>query len=209
MDKRGDRVRVPDQSFRDIMERLRSGDKAAADEVYHRSLQRLNALAKRQFDSGIRHKADPEDVVQSALLSFFTRHERGDYDLADWEALWGLLAVITVRKCSKRRNHVLAARRDGRREVARNPVLDDLVPTWEAVDPSPTPVEAAMLAETLEQLFSGLRANDRTITELTIQGYTAEEISASLGCSERTVRRVRDRVKLRLRRLRGDEEALG
>jgi RNA polymerase sigma factor (sigma-70 family) len=62
-------------------------------------------------------------------------------------------------------------------------------------------VEAAILAETTEELFRDLDPDDRPIVEYLLQGYTAEEIATHLDCSERTVRRVRRRAKQCLQRL--------
>jgi DNA-directed RNA polymerase specialized sigma24 family protein len=75
------------------------------------------------------------------------------------------------------------------------------------VDPAPSPVEAAMLSETVEELLRDLDIDDRPIVEHILQGYTAEETAARLDCSERTVRRVRGRAKQCLERLIGPDSA--
>jgi RNA polymerase sigma-70 factor (ECF subfamily) len=43
--------------------------------------------------------------------------------------------------------------------------------------------------------------DDCAIVELSLQGYSAEEVGAQLGRAERTVRRVRELTKRRLRRM--------
>ena len=48
----------------------------------------------------LRAKVDPEDVLQSVCESFFRRHAEGEFSLKDWDSLWALLAVITLRKCA-------------------------------------------------------------------------------------------------------------
>jgi RNA polymerase sigma factor (sigma-70 family) len=68
-------------------------------------------------------------------------------------------------------------------------------------DRAPTPVQAAILAETVEQLFQGMSEDDRPIVAQILAGYTAEEVAQRLDCSERTVRRVRHRAKQRFQRL--------
>jgi RNA polymerase sigma-70 factor (ECF subfamily) len=187
------------EPFDATMERLRSGDEAAATEVFRRYLRRLIALAGKQFDARERERADVEDAVVSAFRTFFSRAGRGEFDLTGWGQLWSLLAVITLRKCARRRRAMKAARRDTNREVdlqgARGDGLRDIP------DPSPSPVEAAILSETIEELLRELDAEDRPIVERILQGYTAEEIAARLDCSERTVRRVRQRAKQCLERL--------
>ena len=48
---------------------------------------------------------------------------------------------------------------------------------------------------------------DRPIVEQILMGYTAQEVAVQLGCSERTVRRVRQRAQRRLERLADSQEA--
>jgi RNA polymerase sigma-70 factor (ECF subfamily) len=186
------------------MTRLRAGDQDAAAAVFRRFTGRLLALARARLDARTRAKVDPEDVVQSTYRSFFMRAEAGQFDVATWDELWGLLAVITMRKCTNRARYFGAGRRDARAEVDPGPGAEDAGALILAIDREPTPSEAAILAETVEELLSGLDPDDRMIVELSLQGYTTPEIGARLGFAERTVRRVRDRLKRRLQRLHAD-----
>src|SRR4051794_3964431 len=107
-------------SFAQMMVRLKHGDQIAAGEVFGRYIRRLVGLASNQFDSWIRLKVDVEGVVQSAFKSFFVGHGEGQFEaLADWDCLWGLLTVITLRKCYRRHEYLRAECRDPGREVAR------------------------------------------------------------------------------------------
>ena len=191
---------MPDDAFDDLMARLRDGDEEASAVVFRRFVGKLVALAARQFEMGMRERADIEGVVQSVYRSFFTRQARGQFALADWEALWGLLAVIALRKCAKRREYLRAAVRNSLREVAACPA-GGLSWAWEPISREPTPPEAAVLAETVEGLLRDLESADREIACGFLQGQTAEEIATQSGCSERTARRLRWRLKQRLRRL--------
>ncbi len=193
-----------DDGFLDLMGRLDDGDPGAASEVFGRFSRRLIVLAGRQFGARTSHRADPEGVVQSVFRSFFGRYQRGEFELADWERLWALLTVITLRKCRRRREYLRAGRRDFERE-ANGPSASRSGGGWEVPDREPTPLEAAMLAETIEQLLSGLEGPDLDVVLLSLQDYTAREIAARLGCSERTVRRVRERAKYRLCRMQAAE----
>lgn len=196
---------VDDSTFGALMARLRDGDDDAATAIVGRFLRRLVALSSSQFEASIRHKADPEDVVQSAYKSFFARYGRGDFEFADWDGLWGMLAVITLRKCYRRRNYLLAGRRDAGRETSAPTTGGDPESRWEFIDRAPTPPEAAMFAETVEGLLEGLGRAERDIVELSLQGYTTPEIAARLGRSRRTVQRVRERLKAHLRRLQAED----
>jgi RNA polymerase sigma-70 factor, ECF subfamily len=192
-----------DQDFAVVMARLRAGDEAAAREVFGRFAHRLIGLARTRLGERLRPKVDAEDVVQSVFKSFFVRFADDRFDLEGWDGLWSLLTVITLRKCGYRTRHFRAGRRDVRREAAGRE--DDSASAWEAVAREPTPVEAAQLTETVEQLFAGLDDRNRRIVELSLQGSTVAETAAAVGITERTVYRTLERVKQRLRRL-GDDE---
>jgi len=197
----------PHESFVELAGRLRAGDEGAAAEVFRRFAGRLIALAHAELDARLRRKVDPEDIVQSVYRSFFTRHRAGQFDLATWDALWSLLTVITVRKCLNRAKYYRAKCRDAAGETDGSACGDGTVEQGEAIDREPTPLEAAVLAETVEQMMRGLEPDDRTIIELSLQGYTAAEISARVGRAERTVARVRERIKRRLERMKLEEVA--
>jgi RNA polymerase sigma factor (sigma-70 family) len=193
-------------SFAELAARLRAGDQGAASEVFRRFAGRLIALARTELEAQLRRKLDPEDVVQSVYRSFFTRYSAGQFDLSTWDSLWSLLTVITVRKCLGRAQYYRAKCRTVASEaqvVSRN---DDAASGLsEAIDREPTPLEAAVLAETIEQMMRGLTSDDRSIIELSLQGYTAQEISDRVGRAERSVRRVREHIKKRLQKMQADE----
>jgi RNA polymerase sigma-70 factor (ECF subfamily) len=190
----------PDDSFAQLMISLREGDQEAAAAIFERFVRRLVGVASGQFDSWLRFKVDVEGVVQSAFKSFFTGQGAGQFEgLADWDSLWGLLTVITLRKCYRRHEYLSAECRDPGREVVRPTVADGGESWWGAIDREPTPLEAAMLAETVDRLLDGLPSPEREIVELSLEGYSTTEIADRLGRSQRTVRRVRERVKDRLK----------
>jgi RNA polymerase sigma-70 factor (ECF subfamily) len=189
-----------DDSFTDLVARLRAGEQGAAREVFERYVHRLIQLSRDQLGPNLRRKVDPEDVVQSAYKSFFVRFREGQFELAGWGSLWGLLAVITHRKCANRAKHHLRERRAADREVAASPA-DSSAPRPEAVDPGPTPLEAAVLAETVEEVLRGLELPERQIIQLSLQGHTVQEIKKQLDRAERTVRRVREHVRNKLERM--------
>jgi RNA polymerase sigma-70 factor (ECF subfamily) len=194
----------PDDSFAALEARLRAGDQGAATEVFQRFKDRLIGLARTQLDTRLRRKEDPEDVVQSVYRSFFTRHKDGEFDLGDWNSLWSLLTVITVRKCLSRARYYGTQGRNLASEVDAETRDRDASGLNEAIDREPTPLEAAVLTETVEQVMLRLQPDERSIFALSLQGYSAPEISSRLGRAERTVRRVRDHIKKRLQRMQVD-----
>jgi RNA polymerase sigma-70 factor, ECF subfamily len=188
------------QSFAALMDDLRLGEQTAAQVVFSRYAQQLIALARRRLDDRIQQRIDPEDVVQSVYKSFFIRHREGQLDVVNWQSLWGLLTLITLRKCADRAEYFRADRRDVNREAVTADA--SVAPAWQVVvGREPFPEEAAQLAETVEELLRGLDEHERQIIELSLQGYSTQEISASLGRAERSVRRLRERVRLQLERV--------
>jgi RNA polymerase sigma-70 factor (ECF subfamily) len=188
-----------DTPAQDLLARLRAGDEQAAAEVFDRFARRLAGLARQKLGQALRGKEDPEDAVQSALNSFFLRYASGQYELATWDDLWGLLARITAHKCGHRLERFQAARRDVRREVSAS-AADDSNPSWVILARGPTPAQASMLTELLEGLHRSLGERDRGILALHLQGVDAVAICAQMQCSERTLFRVLERIRQKLER---------
>ena len=195
-----------DDSFDALLAHLKTGDPDAAAEIFGRFSRRLIGLARDHLSSRLRQKVDPEDVLQSAFRSFFRRHASGEFALQDWDGMWALLAVITLRKCGHQAEHYLAMCRDINRE--QTPIVtEESRAHWEAIAREPTPTEAVMLAETVQLLLDGLDPEDRTVVSLRLQDFSAEEISAELGRPLRSVYRALERARKRLQRLHGDDAA--
>ena len=195
-----------DDSFPELMDRLRSGEDQAAREVFEHFATRLVGLARRHLDGRLAVKVDPEDVVQSAYKSFFVRQREGTLAVGNWDGLWGILTMITIRKCADRAAYFRAGKRDVAREMSGRPDDSSYDPMAEiALDREPSPEEAVVLTEAVEALFQAVTDPDeRAILELSLQGYSAPEISEQLGRAERSVRRLRERIRKRLERMRDD-----
>ena len=176
--------------FSELMTSLAQGDREAAAAVWERFARRLTALAASRLPLLLQAKTDAESVVLSVFRSFFARQRDARFNPADWDSLWTLLTVLTVRKCGHRVRYFHAARRDARRE--QHLAEDDSAP-WHASEP--TPAEAVLLAETVDGLLRALKPANRPIVELRLQGHRIEEISRQLGCTERTVHRVLAKVR--------------
>jgi RNA polymerase sigma-70 factor (ECF subfamily) len=187
-------------SFDGFLDRLQARDADAARELLQRFANQLIALARRRFHPGLQHKVDPEDVVQSTFKSFFRRYGQGNLEAGNWDGLWGLLTLITVRKCAERVAHYRAQCRDAAREASAPPG-EEGAPWLEALSREPTPLEAVELSEAVERLLAGLDEDERPVVELSLQGYTTREISERVGRAERTVRLLREGVRKRLERM--------
>jgi len=195
---------TPTDSFRGLVDQLRVGDDAAAAAVFNRFARRILGLARQQLHDSLRPKVDPEDVLQSVFRSFFHRQQEGRFVIENWDSLWGILMVMTLRKCRRRIQYYRADRRDAQRETPWDPNLEaEADPGLFARDP--TPSEAAMLIEMVGRLMQNLPEEDRAILTLHLQGCTIAEIKAQTGRASRTIRRVLDRIRRHLRDIRAAE----
>src|ERR1043165_1849499 len=105
-----------DNSFRNLLHRVRTGDADAAAELvreYEPYIRRAVRLNLR--DNRLRRVFDSMDICQSVLASFFTRAALGQYDLEQPDQLIKLLTSIARHKLTNQVHQQRAGRRDHRR----------------------------------------------------------------------------------------------
>ena len=183
-------------SFPTLMRKLTAGDADSAAFVFEQYAGRLIGLARKHLEDRVRSKVDSDDIAQSAFRTFFRRAREGQFDLANEDALWALLAEIAVRKCGKWNRHFRTRKRSAARE---------LPPARERDEPpaasEPGPDEVVALADLVDNLLRGLGQRERTVCELRLQGYQPGEIAAKASCAQATVFRDLKRIKERLETL--------
>jgi RNA polymerase sigma factor (sigma-70 family) len=167
---------------------------ASLDEQYR---DRLCQLVEREMNRRFRRKEDPEDVVQSAFRTFYRRNARGEFHIDSSVDLWRLLETITRHKILKHVEKLGTAKRNQKREEYPE---GDNVPA-----PVPTPEEAAIAADLIENALAGLGEDYVTIFNLRLQRHTEEEIAAKLNCTRSSVRSRLNRIRERLEHLSGDQ----
>ena len=122
----------------------RQGDQSAFEQLVHLYEKRVLALTTRMC----KNPADAEEAAQEAFLSawqglpFF----RGDASFSTW------LYRLASNAC------VDLLRREGRRQNAAGPSLNDEEAQLEVPDTAPYPQERAEQAELREQIEAGLQA---------------------------------------------------
>lgn len=191
-----------DPSFELVLAQLRQRDNGAATTVYNRFAGRLINMARKHLDPRILQRLDPDDVVQSVFKSVFLRLGEGQFVLGDWDGMWGLLTRITLNKCHKWVDYYQAQSRHIAREVYPPAGADGSSAQWQFLDREPTPPEAAVLVETVDQLLQGLDERAQLIVTLNLQGYEVSEVSIRVGCTESKVYRVLRLIRQRLERMR-------
>lgn len=186
-------------SFVAVLAGLGAGDQQAATVIYQRFVGALMRTAAARLNRALGPSADPESVVQSALLSFFTHQSQGDYELRSWGDVFGLLAKITTHKALTRNRDLARKKRDASRAVA----LED----WQTLAGGPRPEDEVMMADLLEKAFEGLGEPQRAVVEALLAGATIEEAARNSPFSTRTVDRILQRFRNRVRELLGSERS--
>jgi RNA polymerase sigma-70 factor (ECF subfamily) len=189
-------------SFGELLAQLRRQDPGAAAAVFQRYRHRLIGLARKQLDTRLRRKLDPEDVVQSVFQTVFRRLGEGQFDLGGWDSLWGLLACVTVRRCRHWKRYFHAQGHDLQREATPEAGAAGSSASWEFLDGEPGPEEALVLAETVQQILKGLNAQEQQVVVQSLQGAPVAEVSQVVGYSQSKVYRVLRHVRRRLEQLR-------
>src|SRR5271155_2281475 len=93
---------------------IKAGDGTDIQRLWDRYFRRLVRLAGAKLPAHCRRAFDEEDVALSAFQSFCERAGRGQFPKrTDRDALWRLLATITVRKALDTIRHQPRQKRGG------------------------------------------------------------------------------------------------
>jgi RNA polymerase sigma-70 factor (ECF subfamily) len=184
--------RVTDGS---LLQALRDGRPEAANALYSRYADRIRSLARAKLSRGVACRLDPDDIVQSVFRRFFHAARSGRYQLPSSEELWDLLLVITLNRLRSAEQHHRAGKRDLRQTVGWNDVI--------AAEPDGGRDEGvdAMLGLAVEEALQRLPDHFREVVRLRMEGYEVAEIAGLTNRSKRTVERMLQEARLKLRSL--------
>jgi RNA polymerase sigma-70 factor (ECF subfamily) len=165
---------------KELVERARTGDRRAMGDLYEAHARRVFTVIRRLV--GDEHLA--EDLAQEAWVRAFEKLHlfRGEAAFGTWiYRLATNVALNRLRRSSKREGVESAAELP---RVARAP--DDAV------------VNRRVLALAMDQLPPGYR---RVLVLHDVEGWTHEEIAASLNCSAGTSKSQLHKARARMRNL--------
>src|SRR5215831_654189 len=167
----------------DLLDKLTSGDTAAAEQVFRAYEPYLRMVVRRQLPAKLRTKLDSADIVQSAWVDVLDGFRKAGWRFADVAHLRAFLVKVT-------RNRFLERLRQHRPALDREQPLGDA--DGEAAAPSgdPRPSEEAQANELWEQLLRLCPPAHRELLWLRRQGLSLAEIAARTGLHEGSVRRV-------------------
>ena len=173
---------------------LRDGDEAAAQAVVDEYMPLLIRVARHALLGAQREASDEEDVVQSALGSFFRASKSGRFpELANRSEIKRLLRTMTRRKAINLLRRQNAIKHGGGRTRNESVLRSDrdghaALDTIESVQATPD-VQADM-QESFQVLLDQL--GDPELTQIALaklDGLENREIARQLDCSLRTIER--------------------
>ncbi|MCU0719098.1 MAG: protein kinase [Pirellula sp.] len=174
---------LTNRASRELVEMWRSGSQEAARVLLARYEVRLVALVASRLNRKYRDAIAPEDVVQSAMGSFFrvTRASaRQSIKLDSTASAWNILATFVRRKLARALERETAVKRGGGRTRM---ALDDL-----ETDQS-TNLSVTEANELLDAIHTLLNSDHSRLLDLLLENKTQKEIAEQLGVDERTIRR--------------------
>lgn len=179
-----------DSEFRDLIEQVRAGSSEAAETLFRKYGHHVLLAARRMLPSNLRARFDSTDFVQAVWASFFVDCVRRE-DFNDPKQLVAYLTGMARNKVQLEvRKQAGSKKRDIRRE---NSMADE--PNVTSRDPRPS--QQAIAKEAWDNLLAGQSQRDQQIINLCLLGFTQNEIATQLDVSDRTVRRVLDRLNQR------------
>jgi RNA polymerase sigma-70 factor (ECF subfamily) len=191
-------------SFADLMRAIEARDEAAEQHLFDRLWAKYEPEIRRDMEyrlrySAIRQRLDPEDVVQSALKSFFLRAAAGRYHLEDAGEMHRLLSAMVRTKLAEHMRFHLQQRRDPRRTEPVEAAADAA-----AGDTSPS--DAVSDRELAEEFLRRLTPEERELWDLHQQGLPWSEVAALVGGTAQARNKQVARAIRRVRREMGLEQ---
>jgi RNA polymerase sigma-70 factor (ECF subfamily) len=183
----------PTPAFDDLITRLRTGDGSALAELYARYGGVVREAVRRRLPDRLRKEYDSLDFAHDVWASVCRLPaDRVRFDSP--AELGGFLARVAYNKvidvCRRR---LKTAGYDVTREQPLVRAEDGTdVP---APSTAPTPSQCAIAAERWDTIAAALPPHHRLVVERLRDGYTQQEVAAMAGVTDRTVRRIVDRVR--------------
>lgn len=105
-----------EESFQDLLRRIRAGDQEAATELVRRFEPGVRGAARKPLqEMKLSHLVDSADISQAVLANFFSRAADGRFELHHPEQLFGLLVTMARNKVRDEARRQRTQRREARR----------------------------------------------------------------------------------------------
>ena len=167
----------------ELLERLCSGDDAAAEEVFRAYEPYLRMVVRRQLPTRLRAKFDSVDVVQSVWADVLHGFRAAGWRFANAAQLRAFLTKVT-------RNRFIDRVRQHQRALDVELPLPDNEVDELLYDSQPRPSEVVRADELWQQMLASCPPAHRELLRLKRQGKSLAEIAAETGLHPSSVRRI-------------------
>jgi RNA polymerase sigma-70 factor (ECF subfamily) len=181
------------REFESLIQRLQEGCQDAAWELIVAYGSCVQRVIRRSLGQRMRTKFDSLDFVQAVWASVFRDRDQFDAFKGPDNLIEFLVTVARNKVLMEHRRRTRMAKYDINRERS----LDEAyyVGEGEGIEhPGPRPSEVAIVRERWNTLMERQSPLSRRVVELRLAGMTYDEIANELSISERTARRVVDRL---------------
>jgi RNA polymerase sigma factor (sigma-70 family) len=172
-----------DEPLDNLLARLCTGDKAAAEQVFVAFEPYLRKAVRRQLPATFRAKFDSTDILQSVWADALRGFRDAGWRFVDADHLRGFLFVAT-------RNRMIDRVRQHSTALQREESLDNGDRKGIAASTQPRPSELAQAADVWTQIQAQCAVEHRPILELKRQGFTLAEIAERVDLHPDSVRRI-------------------
>lgn len=192
----------PPSSFVKLMNSLENRDEEAATIFYTKYIGKLIKLASQKLDPRLGARVDPETVAHTVIKLFFDKFQKKEIEFENWEALYGYLAKVTIRKALNRnRLHWQLKRGGGAANLQSNNSDQFKLEEIFADNAEPDPAEVAEINDTIEKAMEKLKPNHRVLVEDFLRNNSQEKTAKVHGVALRTVQRAVTEFREEIQRL--------
>ena len=185
----------PEDEFAALMARVRRDDDQALAGLITLYEPAIRRAARVLLGKALRSSLDPTDLVQSVHLQLILGLRAKRFSFDSPKQLRSLAVTLLRHKLIEHwRRHRCQARHRTALAIAAGLAHEKRITPLSEMDPA----RAAEYHDLVDHLFRRLRAADRLVVAMRLQGYRTEEIAAELGIDSATLRMRLSRIRKRL-----------
>ncbi|HKI37299.1 MAG TPA: sigma-70 family RNA polymerase sigma factor [Gemmataceae bacterium] len=172
-----------EESFEDLLERVRRGDEDAATALVRRYEPEVRRFVRYRLNSPrMRRLLDSVDVCQSVFANFFVAVAEGRFDLHNSQQLRHLLMTMAGNKLLDHVRKQGRAKRGGRKAVRSRGASS-------VIDPAAEPARAAEAQDLIDTVRRRLNDEERDLLDRWMEGCGWPEIASGSGASPEALRK--------------------
>jgi RNA polymerase sigma factor (sigma-70 family) len=191
---------MDDKDLAGLLARVKSGDEEAARDLLHRFENDVRMMVRVRLPRALRSQFDSMDFVQAVWQSVLTGSNENLDRFENVQHFRGYLSGVARNKVlEEHRRRTQTRKRDLKREEPLYIRRGDRDVPRELPTPDPTPSQDEQAQDCLRQMIAGRSPQSTEIVDLRRLGMTFEEIAERTGLHERTVRRVIEAIRQRMK----------